>query len=139
MVKKAAAKSEKYSCACVSCGILIKEGEERFVDGKYTCAKCAVIPRSQPVYFIPPMGALRIISYIVCLLSPAAGFVLGALSYAQKDAENSKFARMCFIFAGIGLALLLMFLAINAVWGVFSEAPDTFKPRFDFYFEEGYY
>lgn len=140
MAKRATIKQDKYTAACVNCGVLIKEGEELVRDGKNTCVKCAAIPVPKPVYLVPPAGALRVISYIVCVLSPGAGFVLGAVNMAQKEKENGDFAKKCFIFSGAGLVLAVILAVTGALFDFAAgSSSDAFKVKQNFYFDEDYY
>jgi hypothetical protein len=140
MAKKNPVKQETYSAACVNCGVLIKKGEELLRDGKYTCEKCAVIPPAKQLYFLPPAGILRVLSYIVCVLSPAAGFMLGAVNMAQKEKDNSDFAKKCFIFSGAGLVLVVILAVAGTLLDLAAGSRNEgFKMKQNFYFDEGYY
>ena len=76
---------------------------------------------------VPPEGALRFICYLASLFMPVAGFILGAVFFPQKAAENRTFGKNCFIFMAAGLVLALFFVIISMVIGYVAGSISGFE------------
>ncbi|MEI7640885.1 MAG: hypothetical protein WCJ46_05205 [bacterium] len=146
MAKTIKNKKTEHTAACVSCGMLINESQQKIINHKHYCKYCAPeiqeilkppTPAALPL-FVAPVGVLRVLTYIVCIFSPLIGFVLGMLYISQADQENKKFGKKCFIFMGIGIAFWGIVFIVNAFFDLMLLGSKA-AGMFGFKIGEGYY
>ena len=93
---------------CVSCGRAIQFDAN-------VCPYCghdyriAVVPaQQQPIV----SGGMRILFYILSLIIPLVGFIIGAIYYTRPDPESKHIGKICIILAIVGILIIVGVAAV---------------------------
>lgn len=93
---------------CVSCGRSIQSDAN-------VCPYCGHDYRAQwmrPQVFEPISTGMKILFYILSLMIPLAGFIIGIIYYSKQDPESKHVGKICIVLAVVGILASVGFAAV---------------------------